>query len=83
MKISISNSDYTLAWQANLTPRQIARVDNGRLISCGLTLGEDLKESTLKTWIRKGIASPVDPEKANHSGCQSRCILRGDSLCQW
>lgn len=83
MRISLYTPDYATAWKLNLTPRQAARVDNGRMISCGLTLGEDVQPSTLKRWVKAGIAKPTDAATEKHSGCQSRCILRGDSLCQW
>jgi len=82
-RVTLHNATFTEAWNLNLSRRSAARLDNGRMVSCGLMLGEDVKPSTLKTWLKKGIAKPADPEKAKHSGCQSRCILRGDSLCQW
>lgn len=83
MKVTIHSPDYKSAWQLNLSPRQFNRVDNGRAISCGLTLGETVSHTLLKRWEKEGVAIPVDPDKAKHSGCQSRCILRGDSICQW
>lgn len=57
--------------------------DNGALISCGLTVGTDIKESQLKNLISRGKAIQVTEDEYNHSGCQSRCVKRGDDICQW
>lgn len=83
MKITLHSPDYKTAWQLNLTPRQFYLVNNGRAVSCGLMLGETVTPERLKHWLKKGCAVPMDADKARHSGCLSRCILRGDSICQW
>jgi hypothetical protein len=83
MKLTLHSPDYKTAWKLNLSQRQFSRVDNGRAVSCGLMLGETVSLALLKRWTKAGQAVPVDAEKAKHSGCQSRCILRGDSICQW
>lgn len=83
MKLHLHTPDFENAWTVKLSHRQVARLDNGHLVSIGLILGEDVQPATLKQWIKSGIATPEDATVAKHSGCQSRCILRGDSLCQW
>lgn len=68
---------------AHLSPGQARAHDNGALISCGLTVGEDLKHGTFQNWLRQGLLDEISQEKYNHSGCQSSCILRGDLKCGW
>ena len=55
------------------------RNDNGALISCGLDIPRDIS--------RRQLAAvqhvEVSRDEWNHSGCLSRCILRGDSDCKW
>ncbi len=57
--------------------------DNGALISCGLTVPGDIRETQLQALIRQGKAIEVSQEAWNHSGCQSECILRGNATCRW
>lgn len=83
MQITLHSADFKTAFTCNLSPAHARRIDNGHLISIGLIIGEDVKPATLKRWIKSGKARPADVEKAKHSGCQSRCKLRGDSVCQW
>ena len=59
--------------------RQIAKYDNGALISCGWTVGDDLPLTVFQHMSKKEVTQ----EDYNHSGCQSRCVLRGDSKCGW
>jgi hypothetical protein len=81
--ITIHDPEFTQAWEARLSRAQLNRLDNGHLVSIGLVVGEDITPTTLKRWEKVGKAIPIDPEKGKHSGCQSRCVLRGDSICQW
>jgi hypothetical protein len=83
MRVTLFTPDFKTAWICSLNARQIGRVDNGHLISIGLVLGTDIQPSTLKRWIKAKIAKPTDAAIAKHSGCQSRCVLRGDTKCQW
>lgn len=61
-----------------LTPAQAKRVDNGALISCGLTAPGDVSSK----WLQKH-GTEVSETAWKHSSCQSRCIMRGDDICQW
>jgi hypothetical protein len=57
--------------------------DNGCLVSIGLEVGKDLKQTQLDALIRQGKAKEVTEQDFNHSGCQSSCILRGHAKCGW
>lgn len=70
-------------FQLTVNPQWARRHDNGALVSCGLTVGEDLPERELNRLIKTGKAIEVAPEVAAHSACLSRCKLRGDAICQW
>jgi hypothetical protein len=91
MTITIRDPKHSKSYRANVTPEWADRHDNGALISCGLTIDEPSPYSgtvwlTRRAFValqRTGATTEITPEQANHSGCQSRCILRGDSLCQW
>ena len=82
MKVSIAdNGNFYSAPLAAILRRGI---DNGALISCGLTVGRDgFTRRMMDELIRLGVAQPISKEAYNHSGCQSRCTLRGDDKCQW
>lgn len=65
-------------YRLNLTITQAKRIDNGAMISCGLNAPEDVTSK----WLQKhGVEVPEIEWK--HSGCQSSCILRGGTICQW
>lgn len=69
-------------WQGGI--KMAVLPDNGALISCGLTVGQDgLTEKDMEHMVKTGQARELDPEQGKHSGCLSRCILRGDDRCQW
>lgn len=61
-----------------LTRRQIMRVDNGALISCGLTAPDDVSSK----WLQKH-GTEVPEMEWRHSGCLSSCIMRGAEKCNW
>jgi hypothetical protein len=83
MKITVFTPDWKRTWRANLSRTQIARLDNGHLVSIGLEVGKDIKQRTVDGWVKSGKAIEENPDKAKHSGCQSKCILKGDLKCQW
>lgn len=67
-----------------VTPQWAGRHDNGALISCGLTVGQDgFTRRMLDSAKRRFSWTEVTHEQWNHSGCQSSCILRGDTTCRW
>jgi hypothetical protein len=70
-------------YRLSVSQQWCKQYDNGALRSCGLSVPEDLKESQLKALLRSGKAVEVSQEQWQHSSCQSRCILRGDAICQW
>jgi hypothetical protein len=82
MRIYIKAGDKH--YRANVTPEWAQAHDNGRLISCGLTVGEDgFTARMLGYLLRKRRAIEVTEQEWNHSGCQSSCILRGADKCSW
>lgn len=91
MFITIHDRKNRKAYRAYVTREWALRHDNGALISCGLTIDEPSAWSG-KVWLKRrafndlrktGRVTEISVEQANHSGCQSRCKLRGDNICQW
>jgi len=80
--ISIRNGEHY--YRATVSLTWARRHDNGALVSCGLTVGESgFTIGMLNTLIKRGQAAEITREQWNHSGCQSSCILRGNSECRW
>lgn len=65
-------------YKLNLTRRQVMRVDNGALISCGLTAPKDVSSK----WVQQH-GEEVPEQTWKHSGCLSSCVLRGNNKCGW
>ena len=78
--ISTKDPENDKYYLVGMTPGQAVRYDNGMLVSCGLTVGEG--NFTRKVFARLP-KRPITKEAWNHSGCQSRCTLRGDTKCGW
>ncbi len=72
-------TDGTAYWKLELTPVQAKRLDNGMMISCGLTIPRDCSYKQLEKLTR----TLVSRAEYNHSGCLSRCTEHGDTMCQW
>ena len=70
-------------YQLMLSTAQVKKYDNGAMVSCGLSIPEDMPESAFQWLFVHQRAMQVSETEYNHSGCQSRCVLRGDALCQW
>lgn len=73
-------------YRAAVSPQWAQKHDNGRLVSAGLDVGaaaDELSPRSFNALQRRGRLQEITPETSRHSGCQSRCILRGDKLCQW
>ena len=71
-------------WSMCVTPAWAEKHDNGVLISIGLTVGRD--GFTPKMW--KAAQRRFHPKRMSldayqHSGCQSSCIRRGQTICRW
>jgi len=92
MRVYIQSSDQY--YRANLNQQQAERhrclsfrwrapCNNYAMVSCGLTVPDDLRASTLRRWINNGTAVQVAREEWQHSGCQSTCVLRGAQTCRW
>lgn len=81
--LSITIRDGARHYLATVSPRWARGHDNGALVSCGLTVGENLSRLSLEALRRRGRLEEISAETANHSSCLSRCVLRGDSICQW
>jgi hypothetical protein len=81
MEVSIRNGErYYIAC---LTIGQARLHDNGALISCGLTVGHDLRPSTFKRWQSADLTREITYDEWNHGGCQSSCIKRRNASCRW
>lgn len=65
-------------FKIRLTPSEVLKYDNGAMVSCGIMAPDCIDE-----WVKTGKAIVISYDEWNHSGCQSRCIKRGDNLCQW
>jgi hypothetical protein len=52
-------------YDADLTVRQADRHNNYALVSCGLTVPDDLRGSTLQRWINQGSAREITFEEWN------------------
>ena len=70
-------------YRLTVTPEWCARHDNGALISCGLTIPDDMSVRSLQALIRRGRAVQVTQTEWKHSSCLSSCTERGDSSCRW
>ena len=57
--------DGDLYYRVRLTVGQAVRHDNGALVSIGLTVGRDLRASTFKRWLKRGLAQPISREEWN------------------
>lgn len=82
--LRITIQDGEQHYFATVTPQWAQRHDNGALISCGLTVGQDgFTRRMLDDLKRRGRLRAIDAATANHSGCQSSCVMRGGQTCQW
>ena len=79
MRVYIIDPENAKYYRAELSRAQALRLDNGALISCGLTVGRDLSRRQLA----RLQVTEVTAEEWNHSGCQSSCTLRGAAKCSW
>jgi len=70
-------------YRVSFSPAMAKKWDNGALISCGLTIPDDAPYSALCSWKMQHKAMECSESEWRHSGCQSRCTLRGDDKCQW
>ena len=83
MRVYISDKGHGLHYRADVSTQWARRHDNGALISCGLTVPDDLSRASLRALIVKGRASTCTHDEWNHSSCQSACVRRGDAVCRW
>lgn len=79
MRVYIANRNNGREYRVNLTPAQARRLDNGMLVSCGLSVPDDLSEKQF----RRLKPVPVEKSEYLHSGCLSSCTLRGGAKCAW
>jgi hypothetical protein len=86
--VTIHDEDTKKHYLATVSRQWAIKNDNGALISCGLTINEwtghcDITRNQLE-WLRThNRLKEITAGEANHSGCQSRCVMRGDAICQW
>lgn len=77
MKIYAKDGDRYFRIDADA--RFVRKHNNGRLLSMGLTVGQDLDRKALE----KSTHVEVTRDEWNHSACQSSCIMRGGAKCTW
>jgi hypothetical protein len=59
-------------------------IDNGSLVSTGLWIEQTNMRKYKELFDEWGVKlHHVDMMEANHSSCQSSCMLRGDPKCAW
>lgn len=68
--------------RVRLPERIYRRLDNGHMVSIGLT-DEDVSATRLRRWEARGMVNEITFEEWNHSSCQSSCAKRGDKTCAW
>jgi hypothetical protein len=66
-------------YRARVSQAVAEKHNNYALVSVGWTVDEDLPRASFARMDKEEITQ----EQFNHSGCQSRCILRGNDKCQW
>ena len=79
MWITVRDPDNNTYWRVHASLSTVKRYDNYCLVSIGWTVGVDLARRTFNRLKKEQLTG----EQWNHSGCQSYCVLRGDSKCQW
>lgn len=72
-------------YRANVTRTWADKHDNGRLVSCGIDVGaaDGISPRSFNALRRRGRLQEMSAAQGAHSGCLSRCVLRGDDKCQW
>ena len=85
MKVTIKDPKNNRFYEASLSRHQASRYDNGAMVSCGLTVGENTRftERSLKTLSQQGRLKEISKDDWNHSSCQSGCTRRGAAKCSW
>lgn len=70
-------------FKLRLADRFYRRLDNGRMVSIGLTDEDGISLQRLRRWEARGVACEVEFDEWTHSSCQSSCTRRGDPACLW
>ncbi len=83
MRISVADPEHGRFYEISVTPQWAQRHDNGALVSCGLTIGQDGFTRRMFERLPWHRVRTVSRDSYNHSGCQSSCIRRGDQACRW
>lgn len=83
IRLTIKDPDNGKFYKMAVTPRWAQAHDNGALISCGLTIGQDGFTRRMFQLAQYRFSHlEITEQEYQHSGCQSSCILRGDSVCR-
>lgn len=82
-KFTVHDFNNKRAWYFYPSESWLKAHPNYHAVSIGFVLGEDISQKSLDSFIKKGLARETDYERANHSGCLSYCVLRGDKECRW
>lgn len=81
MTIAIKDPKNGKFYRATVSQSWAIRHDNFALVSCGLTVDDDLTRASFN---RLGAARvEITHQEWNHMGCQSGCVLRGAKECRW
>lgn len=84
LRLTIADPEKGKYYKMAVTPEWAQRHDNGRLISCGLTIGQDGFTRRMFQLAQYRFSHlEVTQDEYNHSGCQSSCIRRGNDKCTW
>ncbi len=84
LRLTIADPDSGKYYKMAVSPAWAEKHDNGRLISCGLTIGQDGFTRRMFQLAQYRFSHlEITREQYNHSGCQSSCVLRGQAICRW
>jgi hypothetical protein len=79
MRITAIDPQDGKVYLVTASRKTVMKYDNGALLSCGWRIGEDLPRGVFNRLQKEEL--PFTTYK--HSGCTSRCTVRGDTHCQW
>lgn len=94
LTITIKDPATSKYYKARVSISWAKRHDNGRLISCGLTIDEKSAYDGTTVYLTRGgferlkrtrptAVREITALESQHSGCLSSCILRGADRCSW
>ena len=79
INVTVADKERNTYYVIHVTPEWFKKHNNGHMFSLGLSIPEDISRTT-------AVRLPhtlISYENWKHSGCLSRCVKRGDSLCRY